>query len=195
MSVKITQNGIDTIQDNIVNNSKIIDNSIFPQDLPFGTPIQIVRTFSTSRGSFVMNTSDTAVPNMAVTITPKLSNSRFLIMIRFLCEADNQWDNVWNIQRNGTRINTDGSTFNQFSTGMAKQTYAGAENNSSTPEIVNFRTWDISGSTAGESLTFRLVCSSGDARNPVYYNGDWGLNNTDGNETSTSEIIVMEYKG
>lgn len=190
MAVKITNTGIDTVQDNTISASKIVDNSISPEDMPSFVPIQVVRNYSTSRGSYVTGTSDTVVPNMGVTIIPKLSGSRFLIMVRWVGEIDTSWDCVWNIQKNGTRINVAGSTWNQRGLSQAKQTYNGGADNNSTPEVLTFKTWDDTGSTKGTPITFRMVNSSG-ANRTTYYNGDWAIND----EFTSSEIIVMEFKG
>lgn len=194
MAVKITANGIDTIQDNIISGSKIADNSIGPIDLPSNFPVQIVKTYTTARGAYTIGTSDTIVPNMSVTITPKLSGSNFLIMVRLMTETSNAQDVVYNIQKNGARINVAGSTWFNRGLSMTKQTYNGADNTDSTPEMLMFRTWDTTGSTAGTAITFRLVSSTSSDRTS-YYGSDWGANNGGGNEISSSEIIVMEFKG
>lgn len=161
---------------------------------PAGVPIQVVNTIYTSRTSFTIQTYDTDVPGGSITITPKGNNSKFLITVRYFFESDSSYNIVYNIQRNGTRINVGGLTNNWSGIAMATQTYGGGNDNSSTPEILNFSTLDTSGSTAGTPITFKLVSSSDTARTS-YVNRVFSSDGTSAYENGTSEIIIMEIKG
>jgi hypothetical protein len=196
MAVKITQNGIDTLQDNIIDSSKIVNNSISVEDLPSGCDVQTVKLLSTARASWTIpGSSDGNCPNMSLTVTPKLSGSKFLVRVRVFLEVDNSWDVVWNIKRDGTRINAAGQTINWFGLSMAMQTYGAAENNDSTPEFLDFVTLDETGSTAGTPFTYQLVASSNGTNRTCFINSDWNNDPRNGHEYGTSEIIVTEIKG
>lgn len=195
MSVKITQNGIDTVQDGVVSSSKIIDNSVSPADLPSGTVLQVVSTIYTTRTSFTCTTADTAMPGGYLAITPKGSNSKFLITVRYHLEADAHQDVVYNIQRNGTRINVGGLTSAWSGLGMAGQTYAPAgSDTNSTPEVLFFETLDTTGSTAGTAIGYQIIASA-DSTKTIWVNRVAGSDGTGGYENSTSEVIITEIKG
>lgn len=188
MAVKITQTGIDTLQDNIVSTQKIIDNSINYEDLPSGSVVQVINTVYYTQTSFTTTTSDQVVPGLTLDITPKLSGSKFLIFVRIFVEVDGAWDVVFNVQRNGSRINTESGNYWDGLT-MPTQTYGAATNNDSTPEMVDICTLDITGSTAGQTITYRAVSSAGSSRTCMI-NRCFGSD-----ECGTSELIIMEIKG
>lgn len=195
MAVKITANGIDTIQDNIITGSKIVTSGISPEDLPMGVPVQIKNVVYKSLTSFSMQTSDVAYPGMSIDITPKLNNSQFVIMVRSMNETGSSWNIVYNIHRNGTRINVnDGSVSSAHGIGLATQTYGGADNNDSTPEIISFSTIDTPGSTKGVPINYKLVARADGVRTS-FVNSTWNNDSVDGNEVSQSEMIIMEIKG
>jgi hypothetical protein len=195
MAVKITQNGIDTVQNGVVSSSKIIDNSVSTNDLPAGTVLQVVSTLYTGRTSFSSTTSDVALPGGYLAITPKGTNSKFLITVRYHLEAGAHQDVVYNIQRNGTRINLGGLTAAWSGLGMAGQSYAVASSDTnSTPEVLFFETLDTTGSTAGVAIGYQLV-ASGDSTRTIWVNRVAGSDGTGGYENSTSEIIITEIKG
>lgn len=189
MAVKITQYGIDTVQDNTVSSSKIVDNSITYEDLPSGSVVQVINTIYYSQTSYTITTSDTVHPGTTITITPKLSGSYFMIYVRQFIEVDNSWNVVWNIQRNGTRINIDNSSNSSYGIMMAAQSYGATTNNSSTPEHLDISTLDVTGSTAGVPITYRL-CGVSDANKACYVNRCFGTD-----EYGSSEVIIMEIKG
>lgn len=194
MAVKITANGISKIQDNIITASKIKDNGIAHVDLPSGAILQVVKTISSVKTSFTVGTSDTVCPNMTLSITPKETGSNFVITCRLMMEVANSWDTSWNLQKDGVRVNAADSTNNSAIT-MGKQTYNGAGDNSSTPEMIEFTVYDnTQSSVAGTPITYRLVACSNAART-CYTNSTWANDDNDGNENGASEIIIWEVKG
>lgn len=196
MAVKITQDGIDTVQDNTVTNSKIIDGQISPEDLPSGSTVQVIESFYTTRTSFTINNSDTVVPGSTITITPKLSNSKFKIKYRYFMETNDGWNQMWNIQRDGSRINVNGYTARYAGLVQPTLSYGGAADNNSTPEFVTIETYEESGSTAGTPITFRLVATdTGTSSKTCWLNTAWNNNPRTNYEYGTSEMIIMEIKG
>lgn len=195
MAVKITANGIDTVQDNTISSSKIIDNSISADDLPSGCIINSARTLYTTLTSYTIGTGDTVVPGMSVDITAKGNNSKFLIMVRHFLEVDGAWDVQYNIQKNGSRINI-GSTSAKYGLAQACQSYASAANDvSSTPEHLDFTTLDTTGSTKGTTYTFRLVSASPNSARTSAVNRAYNNVGSTNYEQGSSEIIVFEIKG
>lgn len=164
-----------------------------PSQMPSGSVIQVVNTIYTGRTSYTIYTSDTAVPGGSLSITPKLSGSKFLIRVRYWFENTGGWDTVYNIQRAGVRINVGGMTQLFEGIHMATQTYQNADD-SSTPDMLSFETLDTTGSTAGSALTYTLVSSSTSNRTG-WVNRTFGSDGQNGHERGTSEIIIMEIKG
>ena len=188
--------GASIIQDGIVNSNKIADGSIGYVDLPSGSVLQVVNTIYTTRTSFTVGAStDTSVPGGNIVITPKSSNSKFLIQVRYIFETDSGWDVMFNIQKNGTRINTGGLNNTWSGIAMATQSYGGGNNNDSTLELLSFSTLDTSGSTAGTNITFNLVCSGNNVAHTSWVNRTFANDGAAGNENGTSEIIIWEIKG
>jgi hypothetical protein len=189
MAIKITQNGISEVQDNTVNSDKIPDNSISYNDLHEGAVLQTVNLVSSAQGSYTIGTSDTNHPGGEISITPKLSNSLFLIHVRYFMEVANGWDVVFNIKKNGTRINNlDNNRWHGLT--MPTISYSGAADNNSTPELVEFSTLDTSGSSSGVVITYNLVSSSG-GNKTCFYNRCFSTTY----EKGVSEIIIQEIKG
>ena len=194
MAVKITQNGIDTVQNNIITSAKVQTNGVSTDDMPSGSYLQVLNTIYTGRPSISITSSDTDIPGCAITITPKGTNSKFLIHVRGWVECDSEWNIMFNIQRNGARINTGGLGSYWSGLGMAVQTYNGASDNSSTPATLNFSTYDTTGSTAGVPITFKLV-GSADGTRTMWINRTFASDGQGGQENSTTEMIIIEVKG
>ena len=82
-------------------------------------------------------------------------------MLDGLGKVATAWNVVFNIQRNGVRINTDGATAsNRLGLSMATHTYNVVDNNDSTPEVMYVQTVDSTGSTIGTAITYTLVAAS-----------------------------------
>jgi hypothetical protein len=77
--VKITQNGIDTIQDNSVSTQKIADNGITHDDLPSGSNLQIAFNNSNNNWGTIGNNSVADLSQADVTITTRGNNSKFIV--------------------------------------------------------------------------------------------------------------------
>lgn len=191
MSVKITQAGIDKVQNNSITSFNVKKDSISTDDLPSGCCIQTVSSLYTPSGSLAIGTSDTAMPGSSLSITAKGNNSKFLIRYRFNGEIQYAWNTVFNIQKNGVRINNS-STTNATGISMAAQSYAyPAANYDSTPESCHFWTLDESGSVKGQTYTFVVVVACSDANTTLYYNRTPNA----AHERSTMEIQIFEIKG
>lgn len=194
MAVKITQDGIDKVQDNTVDYSNIADDTINVLDLPPGCIIQQVHTLFKTQGSMTITTTDQVVPGMTLPITPKGNNSKFLIHFRGVGEIDNSYNCIFNIQRDGARININGLNTSYSGISMFSQTYAPAVNdNDSTPEVNDFWTLDNTGSTAGVSITFRLVVC-GDGSHTYWYNRCFHVPAA-AYEVGSMELTIYEIRG
>lgn len=89
MAVKITQFGIDTIQDNTVTSSKIIDSSISADDLPNGALLQTVYKNMNYDWGSVGNANPYYMSWMDLTLTTRSNNSTFLIQAQYSSDDTN----------------------------------------------------------------------------------------------------------
>ena len=152
--------------------------------------LQVVNKVISTQGSQSVGTTDTQVgtgTDFDLSITPKGAESKFVVSARWFGEVNNAWNVVFNIQRDGVRINSDGATaLNNRGLSMATQTYFGSDD-SSTPEIMHVQTVDSTGSTIGTAITYTLVVSA------VITPTMW-TNRTFGGsgEYGVSELTIME---
>ena len=151
--------------------------------------LQVVNKTISTQGSQTIGTTDTQIgtgTDFDISITPKGNGSKFIVSARWFGEVETAWNVVFNIHRDGVRINTGGLTTNIFGLSMATQTYI-TTNNSSTPEIMNLQTVDSTGSTIGTAITYTLVASSNSSRT-MWTNRCF----TTGHEEGISELMIME---
>lgn len=151
--------------------------------------LQMVNLVYSTQSSMTIGTTDTDVTGMSLSITPVKSGSKFRIDIRLFGEMAQSYNTMFNIHRGTTRINTT-SNLNYHGLSTMLVTYGGAEDNDSTPEILNLFTIDSTGSTAGTPITYKLVASS-NANRTLWINRCFG-SPTVGYETGISEIIITE---
>tara|TARA_B110000285_G_scaffold31193_1_gene32181 strand:- start:29158 stop:29766 length:609 start_codon:yes stop_codon:yes gene_type:complete len=155
-----------------------------------GGIIQVVNKVISTQGSQTIGTTDTQIgtgTDFDISITPKGAGSKFVVSARWFGEVNNAWNVVFNIQRNGARINTDGATAsNKLGLSMATLTYYAADD-ASTPEMMHVQTVDSTGSTIGTTITYTLVASS--TIGPTMW-----TNRTFGSlyEKGVSELMIME---
>lgn len=193
MPVKITQNGIDTIQDGVVTAAAIADNSLTGVSMPAGSIVQIKRTLNTTTGAVTIGTTSTNIPGNAVTITPKYDNSKILVIARMMAETDSPWNVMYQIKKNGTIINQGGLTEWRDGLQSPQGTYASANNNDSTPECAQFTTLDTGVVQAGVPITYQMAMTA-DGTRTTYYNVNWANDRVNGNEYSTGEVTAIEIK-
>ena len=148
-----------------------------------GKVLQVVNLVYSTQSSMTIGTTDTAITGMNLSITPVGAGSKFRIDVRLFGEAPTTYNHVFNIHRDGARINSAAGNFNGLA--MAALTYEAA-NNDSTPEMLDFSTVDSSGSTVGTAITYTLVGSGASAT-------QW-INRCfiAAGETGVSEIIITE---
>jgi hypothetical protein len=158
-----------------------------------GGVLQVVNFVTSDQGSVSVTTADTTLnPDVAITVTPKASGSHFLIQARWGGEGTSGlgWNNLWNIHRDGSRINAPGT--NEWH-GLAQynQPYGVGADDNSTPNFLQFSTLDTTGSTAGTAITYRLVVV-GAGTYTLWTNRTFGSAGQNGYETFSSELIIME---
>jgi hypothetical protein len=173
--------------DNPVEVAKITSAGIFSS----GHILQVVNKTISTQGSQTIGTTDTQIgtgTDFDLSITPKGNGSKFIVSARWFGEVEDAWNVVFNIHRDGVRINADGATaYNRLGLSMATQTYGVAENDSSTPEIMYVKTVDSAASTVGTGITYTLVASSTAAK--TMWTNRCFLST---HEQGISELIVME---
>ena len=156
-----------------------------------GNIIQVVNKVISTQGSQSVGTTDTQVgtgTDFDLSITPKGAGSKFVVSARWFGEVASAWNVLFNIQRDGVRINADGATAsNKLGLSMPTQTYGGAVDDATTPEIMNLQTVDSTGSTIATAITYTLVAVS--TLSPTIW-----TNRTFGGagEYGVSELMIME---
>ena len=152
--------------------------------------LQVVNKVISTQGSQTIGTTDTQIgtgTDFDISITPKGNGSKFIVSARWFGELAGPHDVVFNIQRGGVRINTDGATaLNRFGLSIATLSYHSADN-ASTPEVMHVQTVDSTGSTSGTAITYTLVASGSIAR-VMWTNRTF----TAGYEIGISELMIME---
>jgi len=152
--------------------------------------LQVVNKTISTQGSQTIGTTDTQIgtgTDFDISITPKGNGSKFIVSARWFGEVNTAWNVVFNIHRDGVRINADGATAsNRLGLSMATQTYI-TTNNSATPEIMNLQTVDSTGSTIGTAITYTLVAAANNSYT-MWTNRTF----TAGNEEGISELMIME---
>ena len=155
---------------------------------PTGHVLQVVRYYTVAQSSFTMSGSDQLVNGMTKDITPKGANSDFLIHVRWGGETASAWDCTFNIEMNGTRVNSTGSG-RSHGLSMPAQTHDNTGNFSSTPEIMHLTTLVPTSSVIGTDITFRLVVTGG--AEAIYSNST----KVGQDEVFSSELIISEIQG
>lgn len=179
---------------NITNTGSITSSgSIFAP----GALIQVVgKTISTQSSQTVAASAvDTQVgtgSDFILSITPKRTGSYIKITVRMFAESDGGWELVYNIQRDGVRVNTI-NNLKYHGLSMSCVTYGQAADDHSTPDILNIQTLDKSGVTAGVPVSYKLVVSSSNAgTQALFVNRCIDSAGGAGLETGISEIILEE---
>ena len=127
-----------------------------------------------------------------ITIAPKSSSNGILIYARWSGETDNLWNLMWGLERDGTYLTDPGNTPGSRSIGVLPggDSYAAAaENNASTPAMVDFWWMDFPGTTG--NVTYYLTCRPAAAQT-LYINRTVTDTNADGFERMTSGMMVWE---
>ena len=128
-----------------------------------------------------------------LSIIPKNNNSKFKIYARHFGESINAQDLVFNVKRNGVRINVNGDNSLWRGLSMPCQTYGAGANDSSTPEIMELTTIDTPNVVAGTTLTYTLVMArSSTVVYNTYTNRCFAGTGAINVETGTSEFIIEE---
>ena len=162
--------------------------------LPAGSIIQVVSKTIATQGSQTIGTTDTQIgtgTDFDLSITPKGAGSKFVVSARWFGEVASAWNIVFNIQRDGVRINTDGATAsNILGLTIPSHSYSAATtNDDSTPEIMHLQTIDSTGSTAGSAITYTLVASTQTNRT-MWTNRTFTTGAS--RELGVSELAIME---
>lgn len=160
-----------------------------------GNILQVVSFNTSSQGSVSVGNSDTTLsPDITKSITPVASGSNFLIQVRWAGEVTwgGQWNGLFNIHRDGSRINAPGTNYWQGL--MSPGLLYNSNDDNSTGDQMSFSTLDTTGSTAGTAITYRLVAvSSNSGASYTYYtNRTFGSTGQSAYEAWSSEIIISE---
>ena len=154
--------------------------------------LQVVNLVYSTQSTITLTNTDTAITGMNLNITPLGAGSKFRIDVRLFGEMADQQNTIYNLHRNGTRVNTT-SNLKYHGLSMATLTFGVAVNNSSTPEIMHFATVDSTGSTAGSAITYTLIATTtSNGMTSTQWINRCFVTPTAGFETGISEIIITE---
>ena len=170
------------------NDTSTFGGAITANNVGAGNVLQVVNKTISTQGSQTIGTTDTQIgtgTDFDISITPKGNGSKFIVTARWFGEVQTAWNLVFNIHRDGVRINVGGSTSNRLGLSMATQTYV-VDNNSTTPEIMHIQTVDSTASTVDTPITYTLVAAASGSRTM------WTNRTFVGVEYGISELIVME---
>jgi hypothetical protein len=129
--------------------------------------------------------------NMSIVITPKKSNSKILIHIRWSGEfstSEITWQSTFGCSRNGTQIGRPGGGINGTGIAIPSLSYFLSDGNSTAESCIYFVT-DAPGITS--EITYRATIASGTA-GTIYNNRTVGLPNTWAYESGSSAMTAME---
>lgn len=92
MAVKITQNGIDTVQDNIISASSIVNYGVSADDLPSGVLLQTKFANSNSNVASYSISTPIHFSWVDITLTTMSDNSTFIVQGQYSCDDTNSND-------------------------------------------------------------------------------------------------------
>ena len=192
MSISINGNGITSanIADGAITNADISSSAAIDGTKisgSFGKVLQVVHFSTLSQGSVALAITDTDLsPSIVDTITPLGTDSSFLIQARWAGETTTSWSQVWNILRDGVRVN---AATGYVGLAAPTITYYSSDN-ASTSEMVNITTLDTSlGSVIGTPIVFKLVGRAISGTSTTWTNRTF---NGGTEEQFSSEIIITE---
>ena len=166
--------------------SEIRGSSNFDSD-SVGKVLQVVSVLTTTQASQTITSSDTQVGLLTKAITPLGANSKFEVKVRWFGECTYGWSICFNIHQDGTRVNINGQGRGY---GLAMPLLSYNNEDSSTPENVNFTTLVSTSSVVGTAITFKVVADSETPRT-LWNNRCFNTSSTD-YERGTSELIITE---
>jgi len=161
-------------------------SDICAQTISMQTSIQGVQTITSQ-----VDTVIGSIGEFSMIITPKFTGSRFLIEALWQGEVAIGWNVVFNVRRDGARINVNSNNHWEGLSSLGSS-YA-YQNDASTIDSININTLDTIGSSVGVPITFDIVAVSNVARTMWTNRCFAGVSNTSW-ETGVSFMRVTEYK-
>jgi hypothetical protein len=160
-----------------------------------GSVVQVKQIRTDARVTFASNNSGngTTVTDLAITITPKFSNS--LLIIQWMINGELHQDNTFLIHKNGALITTAGETgYNSVVGNIRSSGYAAGfydQNEDSTPSNWFIQYYAVSGSTS--AMTFApAVRGSGGSNYTLALNRTLASSTADVYESMVSTGIIWE---
>lgn len=159
-----------------------------------GNIIQVVNLENSARTSqsYASNTV-LDISNMSLTITPKKSNSKILIQMRWYGEmspADTVYNSIFGLSRNGTQIGRqEGTSTVTSGLTIGALSYEGTDTNS-TAETANY--FYVDTPNLSSPLVYKVTFISTNAGTITTNQTIGWSNQTGGYELGTSSMIAME---
>lgn len=163
-----------------------------------GSIVQVINTYLTNPFTQTINAGYTTyndLSGLAATITPKSSNSKIYMTVRWFGEFSNQsynYETMWNIKRNGTLIGQPPQPGTvPIGIHMTAISYW-ANDNDSTPETIFFDYYDSPGTVTPLTYQVSLTTTTGYT---LYTNRCVNGATTGGYERGTTSITLFEIAG
>lgn len=167
-------------------NSSSFNAAINSSIVNSGQVLQTVSMRYDTRSTWNIPTTPTIITDMNISITPKFSTSKILVMYMLSYEvAEN---NVWRLGRNGTEIVRNSLDSNPWS-GWGMVQYDA--DNSSTPFTNTYWYIDTPGTTAATTYNLMIVSSNGGAQT-LYMNRTISSAGQDSYEVAVSFAMLQE---
>jgi hypothetical protein len=130
--------------------------------LPSGTVLQVINTTLYTPTSVALSGASNFVdiPSFSASITPRFSNSRIYVSVRWfgeLAPQSSNWDTCFGLKRNGTVIGQNPSAGGVNGISMAAISYY-ADDGNSTPEIMYLDYWDTPATTS--AVTYQVYAAT-----------------------------------
>jgi hypothetical protein len=192
MTTTITgSGGVSQVQDGSIGTADFAANAITAAKLPTGSVLQVISYYTAAQTAQTLSSTDAVINSMSKVVTPLGANSKFLVVLRWGGEVTGTQDTTFNIQMDGTRVNSGGGQ--GYYLGFPCVSYSGSNANS-TPETINFSTLVSTSSSIGTDITFRVVGNT-NTSTTMWSNRCFGSVPTGGTEGTTSELIITEIAG
>ena len=183
------------INDGAVTTAKLDDDAVSTAKLPAGSILQVKSTLWQTRTNKTYSAATTTVVDeLAVTITPRDTNSKFLISVRASGEINgvNEHDTMYGVSRGSTNING-GTSGGSSPSGLAMiQISYGSDDESTTPSTTSYQTLDSPATASAITYKVNIWQLQGYAK---VWNGTVSATDGTSAERPSSEIIVMEIAG
>lgn len=156
------------------------------------TPVSFTASGTSEELLIASNASDSTT-HLSLSITPKATNSKILLTARIFCEANgNNYNPLWSFFRDSTKLGAAAAGSRRSGIAVTSMGYY-ADDNSSTPESVNYNYYDSPNTTSAITYACSFITSQSNLQ--MYINRTVTDSDSASYERGTSIIIAQEIGG